>query len=157
MLTHLAPVEGWHVLEIAETIRKADADEIRAMSGLDPLEGLVSSVAHSHVVHTMMAGERPVALYGARRLGGSIGMVWMLAGTGVLKHTTQFLRSSTEYVNRLHDETGCNTLANYTDARNTLHHKWLRFTGFSFGKEVVVGVGQMPFLEITRTRFPCAN
>jgi len=156
MLTHLAPVEGWHVLQVANTIRPADADEIAAMSGLDPLEGLVASVAHSHVRYAMMAGDTPVSLYGARSLGGGVGVVWLLASTEVHRHTTQFLRSSIEYVNRLHDETGCDTLANYTDARNKVHHKWLRFTGFSFGK--TVDINGHPFHEIYRIRAPkCAD
>lgn len=155
MLTHLAPVEGKHVVQIAATIRPADADEIEAMAGLAPIEGLAHSVANSHVAYTMLAGETPVAIYGARRLtDDGIGMVWLLASTEVHRHTTSFLRNSIEYTNRLHRETGCHTLANYTDARNTVHHKWLRFTGFSFGKEVLLR--GHPFHEIQRT-VPCAD
>jgi hypothetical protein len=156
MLTHLAPAKAWHAVAVAETIRPEDAAEIQAMAGLPPLEGLVEAVAWSSVCFAMMADDQPVALYGARQVLPGIGVVWMIAGTGILKHTTQFLRSSVEYTNRLHDEIGCDTLANYTDKRNTLHHKWLRFTGFSFGKEVITGHEQRPFYEITRTRFPCA-
>lgn len=157
MLTHLAPVEGKHVVQVANTIRQADADEIEAMAGLAPLEGLAHSVANSHVAYSMMAGDTPVAIYGARRLTDGIGMVWLLASTGVLKHTTSFLRNSIEYTDRLHQEAGCHTLANYTDARNTVHHKWLRFTGFTFGKEVQLN--GHPFIEISRTRgsTPCAD
>ena len=145
------------MLEIARTIRPEDAAEIQAMAGLGPIEGLVESVAWSDVAYTMMAEDQPVALYGARKLCKGVGLVWMIVGTGALKHTTQFLRNSREYTDRLHDETGCDTLANYTDSRNTLHHKWLRFTGFTFGKEVITGHEQVPFYEITRTRTPCAQ
>ena len=158
MLTHLSPVEGKHVVHVANTIRQADADEIEAMAGLDPLTGLTESVAASHVAYSMMAGDEPVAIYGARRLtADGIGMVWLLASTEVMKHTTSFLKKSIEYTNRLHQEVGCHTLANYTDARNTVHHKWLRFTGFTFGKQTLIR--GHAFLEISRTRgsTPCAD
>lgn len=156
MLTRLAHVEGWHVVDIAQHIRPEDAAEIEAISGFDPLRGLSESVLWSTVAHTIMAGETPVAIYGARRLNEKAGLVWLLASDRVHDHATSFLRNSREYADRLHDETGCRVLRNFTDSRNKLHHKWLRFSGFSLGAPRPMGPQGIPFIPLSRTRKPCA-
>lgn len=144
--------EGWHVPALAERLRQADKAEIAAASGLDPLRGLGQSVALSHVSHTIMEGEEPVAIYGARELKDGEGLIWMLASDALERRSIQFLRSSVEYIDRLHDEVGCHTLSNFTDKRNSLHHKWLRWTGFTFEREVHIGPQSMPFFQITRVK-----
>lgn len=146
------PTEGWHIPALALKLRQADMDEIEAAAGCDPLRGLGQSVALSHVSHTIMEGWEPIAVYGARQLSVDEGLVWMLATDALERHSITFLRKSTEYLDRLHDEVGCSTLSNYTDKRNKLHHRWLRWTGFTFEHEVPYGPHSMPFYKITRVK-----
>lgn len=157
MLTHLEPVRGWHVAELAGNLRQADIDELWAAGHHLPFKGLAMSVAHSHVAYSIMEDEHPVAMYGARHLGDGVGIVWMLASPALERCSIQFIRNSVEYIDRLHEESGCRVLANFTDKRNTLHHKWLKWTGFEFGSEIPYGPDQMPFYEIRRVRNPCAS
>jgi len=152
MLTHIEPVKGWHVAELAPKLRQEDKDEIWAMEATDPFTGLAHSVALSHVSYSIMEGASPVAIYGARKLTDDLGLVWLLASSDLPRHPIQFLRRSREYIDALHDEVGCRTLYNFTDKRNTLHHKWLSWTGFTFGDEVQLGPFNMPFYEVSRTK-----
>ncbi len=157
MTLYSVPAEGWHVPALAQRLRQSDKDEIAAASGLDPLQGLGQSVAMSHYSYTIMEDEEPVVMYGARHVADGKGLVWLLASDALERHSIQFLRNSVEYINRLHYETGCHTLSNLTDKRNTLHHRWLRWTGFTFGPEVPIGPYSMPFYPITRVKHSCAN
>ena len=157
MQLHLDHIKGWHVAELAGKLRQADKDEIRAMADLDPLEGLAESVAWSHVAYSIMEDETPIAMYGARKVGGGVGIVWMLASDALERHSIQFLRNSIKYIDALHHEVGCRVLTNFTDKRNTLHHKWLRWTGFTIGREVPFGPFNLPFYEISRVRELCAE
>jgi hypothetical protein len=47
-------------------------------------------------------------------------------------------------------------LHNYTDARNTVHHRWLRWLGFTFtARHETFGPLGLPFYEFVRIA-PCA-
>lgn len=151
MLT-TTPTMGWHVPVLAGKLRQADKDEIEAASGLDPFSGLAQSAALSDVSYTILEGAEPVGMFGASAIQGGRGAVWMLASDALERHSIQFLRSSAGYLDSLHEETGCPVLFNYTDKRNELHHKWLRWTGFEFGPEVPLGPKSMPFYTITRVK-----
>ncbi|WP_217363646.1 hypothetical protein, partial [Marinobacterium sp. xm-v-242] len=61
----------------------------------------------------------------------------------------QFLRESREQIKRLCE--GYRLVFNFTDARNHVHHRWIKWSGFSIiKKHENFGVEQRPFLEFTR-------
>lgn len=144
------PTLGWHVAELSKRLRTADKNEVEAACGLGPLEGLVYSVASSHLSYTVMEGDEPVAIYGGTRVGGGKGIIWMLASDALERHSIQFLRESRSHIDALQIELQCPEVFNFTDKRNTLHHKWLRWTGFTFEPEIPYGHLQLPFYKITR-------
>lgn len=157
MLSHVEHVKDWHVIVLSERLREADKAEIKAISGLPPLRGLIESVSLSSVSYSIMEEGIPVAMYGARKTQEDLGLVWMLASEAIERNTFQFLRKSVEYIDALHDEVGCAVLTNLIDKRNTLHHKWVKWIGFSMGKEEPHGPYGLPFYRITRIRKSCAG
>lgn len=146
------PARGWHTASLAPRLRQADKDEIENASGNDPFKGLALSVARSDVSYSFLANGIPEIMCGAAKVIENSGVIWMLASSALEDCPMAFLRRSNTFLDRLHDETGCEVLSNYTDKQNTVHHKWLRWTGFQFHDETLVGPNQMPFYPITRVR-----
>jgi hypothetical protein len=59
--------------------------------------------------------------------------IWLMATPDLIKHQRQFLRGCREGIDDV--AKGYKCAFNYTDARNTVHHKWLKWCGFTFIKE----------------------
>jgi hypothetical protein len=137
---------------IAQDMRDADVAEVKAYSGSTPEEALTNGLKYTGGVTKTVCLPTgvPVAMYGVvptdqPRVGG----VWMLAANGIKQVHWQFLRESRGAINDL--TRGYDLVFNFTDARNTTHHRWIKWAGFTiikkhenFGKE------QRPFLEFTR-------
>ncbi len=76
------------------------------------------------------------------------GSVWMV-GTPVLEQfTIPFLRLNRQYISELH--TRHKLLWNYTDCRNHVHHRWLKWLGFVFIRKCPYGPFQRDFYEFAR-------
>ena len=144
--------EGWHIAMLAPALREADKQEIYATSGKSGLEGLRLSYDASPVRYSIMEGEEPVAMFGVCPDSDNSGVVWLLASDALKHRSTQFLRESKKYIDTLHEEANADLLWNLTDKRNVVHHKWLRWCGFSFIREVQWGPFGMPFYEFGRYR-----
>ncbi len=135
--------------EIAENIREADRREILAMSGAEPLEAMVSSFMCSDEPRTILAGDTPVAMFGAGFVEPGVGMGWLMGTDGIHDIPMQFLRETKYELEQLHDT--YEMLFNYVDERNTVHVKWLRWLGFKFiNRHEQFGVENRPFFEFVR-------
>ena len=129
---------GQNEIDILETLtlRKADANELKAATGLNnPLAALKSCVLHSTewteigyddetgVVH---------CLFGLSSAGG-IGIPWMVASPLLRQHKKLFIRYSKKVITEMFSQ--FDILCNYVDSRNTLHIHWLKHMGFVFEGE----------------------
>lgn len=158
MLKHIESTEG-HAQHLAQNLRDADRAEIQAASGQRPLDVLLSGFSISEPCRTIVAPDgEPLSMFGvvpiADRKG--VGAVWLLASPRLVEFSRSFLRQSRAVVAELHRNYP--VLFNYTDARNTVHHKWLRWCGFKFIKtHDHFGVERRPFIEFYRLAEPCAN
>ena len=136
---------------VAASMRDADVAEIRASTNTPPEEALYRGLLHNafggRTLTICLPDGTPTAMMGVAPSGkAGVGYIWLLATNDLKKVQTQFIRECRQGIAELTQ--GYRLVYNYTDARNTLHHRWLRWTGFTFIKRHEnYGVEQRPFLE----------
>jgi len=151
MTYRIIPATEPHIREIARNIRKADADEIMAASGMDPLSGLLYSADNSY--EAWVAGEpghAPVCIFGIGDAAG-IAAPWMLGTDGMLKYRKELIRDARVWIERWTNHYGF--IGNIVDARNTTHVRWLRHMGFQM-MQPKLGIGHdpdVPFIPFYRS------
>jgi hypothetical protein len=138
---------------LAPRIREADRREIDAASGREPLEVLLSALESSRVARTIAFGDTVLAMHGATDLpgyDGAIGFPWLIASDDLLAHRGPFLRTSRREANDL--------LAHYANlyglvhAQNTVHIRWIEWTGFTLGTTLSAGRRGEAFTAFWRKR-----
>ncbi len=138
---------------MAPNLRKADLNEIEALTAEGPLQALKTSMALSTVRLTATHLGEPFAIWGICPIQEDVGAVWLL-GTDTItipSVTRQFLRFSKLYVEQF--QSMYPLLFNYIDARNTVHIRWLKWLGFNFiNLHPEFGVGKLPFYEFVRIK-----
>lgn len=133
------------ILELAPRVRQADADEMRASHGLNPMEGLTQSLALSTHAWAGKLDGRVVCVFGvapATVLTGD-GMPWFVASDDIARHQILFLRFCKPVVHemlRMYPR-----LFNWVDARNRKAIRWLKWLGFELHPAKPWGYTQMPF------------
>ena len=136
---------------LAENLREADVQELYAQSGLVPKVALKLALLFSRQCKTMCDPEgTPIGVFGVNDTQtAGLGSIWMMATPDLLKHQRQFLRECREGIYEVSQGYSC--VFNCTDARNTVHHKWLKWCGFTFIKEhEKFGRGNEPFYEFVK-------
>ena len=135
---------------IVADLRPADLAELKAASAYPLGTTLRFGVNYGYAEVACLSDGTPVALYGAAPTANpDLGLVWMVATNRFSSLHRQFLRECRERIERVGQ--GYKALFNYTDARNTVHHRWLKWCGFSIIKEHPnFGVGGRPFYEFVR-------
>ena len=136
---------------LAMNLRDADKAEIAAASGLATEVALERGYLHSKRCKTVcMSDGTPAAIYGVGDTDiKGLGSIWLLATPDLIKIQRQFLRECREGIAELSQGYSC--VFNYTDARNTVHHRWLKWCGFTFiKKHNHFGNGKLPFLEFVK-------
>lgn len=137
---------------LADNMREADVAEVKAYSGRTPREALYSALNYPQATNrTICLGNGlPVGMFGVCPTHEpGVGIVWMLTSNDIKAVHRQFLRESREQIKRLCE--GYRLVFNFTDARNHVHHRWIKWSGFSIiKKHENFGVEQRPFLEFTR-------
>lgn len=140
--------------QISNTMRIADVAEIKAFSGSTPEEALRSGMYHQNnggrCITICLPNGLPVGMYGVVPSGEpKVGIVWMLASDNIQPLYRQFLRESAKGIQDLCKE--YSLIFNYTDARNEVHHRWIKWAGFTVIKRhEEFGVEKRPFLEFVR-------
>ena len=135
---------------LASTLRPSDIAEVTSASGLSVMDALEVG-RQGDVCKTICTSEgTPVAIFGSSPTDTEgLGSVWMVATTAFNKVHRQFLKECREGVREL--SKGYKALFNYTDARNTVHHRWLKWCGFVFiNKHENYGVNGETFIEFVR-------
>lgn len=132
-------------------LRKADVDEIKAASGMHPLDALVMGYEESDECYTIWANEERLGMFGVSQDAGnqSVGRVWLLGTDGIMAHKYDFLRKSVQWRDELHKRFP--VLYNNIDARNEVHIKWLQWLDFSFINSMEnYGYEGRPFYQFVR-------
>lgn len=138
-------------VSIAKDLREADKAEIKAHSGIDPVVTLDHARRSGDRVRVVcLPNGVPAAIYGVNPTSvEGLGSVWMVATNQFHLLHRQFLRECREEIEDLGQ--GYRALFNYTDARNTVHHRWIKWAGFTFIKRHErFGVEGRPFLEFVK-------
>lgn len=134
-----------HAVQLAQYIRKEDADEMRASVGMEPLEGLRMSIRVSSMAKAIMDGRRVVALFGIAPAGDYEGAasVWLLGGRLVKRLPVAFMRVCSAEIRRLSEAWA--VLFNMVWAENKQSLRWLRALGFEVFEPIPFGVRGLPF------------
>lgn len=141
---------------IAPRLREADVRECDALLAAPPVLVIPLAIQEGRHVWTFGADGEPVGLFGVDRSPACerVGVVWMCSTPVIERYPYQFLHASRQVVDELNGIYP--VLTNLVDARNTLHHRWLRWMGFSFLRTIDRwGARSLPFHEFARLK-PCA-
>lgn len=132
---------GW----IAERMRKADVEEIRAASGKDPREALEYSLDRSNEAYTVVFDGEPAAMFGVGWINilNGIAAPWLLGTDAVEANYRHFLRGSRWWIERLKGR--YLLLTNVVDDRNVVSKRWLQWMGFTLHEPFILGVERRPF------------
>jgi hypothetical protein len=143
-------------------LRRADREEIDALTGGDPQEALAESVARSASAWAGVADGALVCLFGVvpapseaegpASPAGVAGIPWLLGADSVAAYGRPFLRRNRAYVRAMLRDFP--VLANVVDARNAVSIRWLRWLGFTLGPPQPMGVKCLPFIPF-EMRAPC--
>lgn len=138
------------VPKIVADLRPADRAELKAASPYPLGETLKFGVTHGVCEVACLPDGTPVAIWGTTPTQDpDLGLVWMVATTRFSVLHRQFLRECRRGIDRIGRD--YKALYNYTDARNTVHHRWLKWCGFTIIKEhPEFGVEGRPFYEFVR-------
>jgi hypothetical protein len=146
--TRKATLSDLHI--VADNLRPADLAEIKASTPLDPVEALKFGHDYGECRAICTPDDLPVALYGVTPIyEGELASIWMVATNDFHKVQRQFLRQCRDGIQQIGG--GYRLLFNLTDARNELHHRWLKWCGFTFiNKHENHGHQGRPFYEFVR-------
>lgn len=136
---------------IADHMRVEDVEEVRA-AGSDPLNSLTFGLHHSKPCLTLLNGAgTPIAMCGvAPGAYPNSGAIWLLGTQGIEDSSITFLRYSKQALELMFDQSGAEFTYNYTYAENHLHHRWLKWLGFTFLRRVSLGPEGKPFYEFVK-------
>ena len=138
---------------IAQGLRQADRDEVRATAGdEDPFWALFESWEAS--TRSWLILDRtnlPIGIFGvAPHSTPGVGIAWLLGTDGVEREALSIGRQTRQYVDEL-NATYPVLWAN-VDARNELSMRWLEWSNFKvFDLDPAFGPEGRPFLQYLRT------
>lgn len=126
--------------ELAPMLRAEDRSEVMAL-GLDPLDGLLQSLAGASEAWTWRDEGRIVCMAGVAPLSliGRTGVPWLLGSALVAAHRRAFMVETRNTVARW--LTMFDVLRNVVDARYSAAIRWLRWLGFTIGEPFALGHG----------------
>lgn len=140
-----------HVGLILPTLRPEDYQEIASASGKHPGAILAQGVGMGKSWAALDEEDNPVLLFGVAPGGVGIGIPWLVASTGIVRHGRQIARLTRPLVDAMNE--GYPVLRNFADCRNTLHLRWLRWAGFTFLQTSTdFAADGSPFVEFIRIR-----
>lgn len=131
-------------------LRQADLCELRAASKYTPEENLLIGISSGYAEVACLPEGTPAAIFGVSHGGvPDLGVIWMVATNRFMEVQVQFLRECRGHIERLGQD--YKALYNFTDARNSVHHRWLKWCGFTFlNKRENFGTGGESFYEFVR-------
>ena len=148
----VAPAVAAHVAELGPRLREVERREIRAAFGRPPEAILRSGFRNARRCWTVLAGDRPVAMFGVgRRRSPRIGTVWLLASDDFVRARDLVRREGRYWVDVL--MTGHDVLTNFVAADNRVAVRWISWLGFELlALHRGVGIGGEDFWEFAAFR-----
>ncbi len=145
MAVDFLPAEQAHAEALAPHLREADAAEVMASDGLDPLSALTRSLSLSSERYAGLIDGEVVALFGVRRasLVSRQGIPWLLTGEAVERHPLAFLKASRGVLSCWRRD--YRIMNNWVDARHVKALRWLAWLGFTIHPARPYGVSGLPF------------
>ena len=136
---------------LANNLRQADKDEVKASVGLEPLEALRLSCNNSEWIWIVEHEGIPFCIFGLSQFTTEIGVPWMLATNDLYKHKIYFARESIGMADAFLEIFP--TLTNMVDERHKESIEWLSWLGFDFPERIEkYGHEGRPFLQFIRNR-----
>lgn len=147
---YVRPLTPDDVAYLAPLLREEDKEEIRAASGLEPIDALAYGLVAGAPALTLVAPDgEPCGACGANPQAPDVGYVWMVATPALLDHSRVFLRQCRSVIRDMNNIYP--VLYSFMDARNEVHRKWVEWCGFTIiATHERMGVEQLPFYEIVR-------
>lgn len=131
------------IVHVADNMRPEDVAEIKASSGLAPLDCLMIGVSISPYSQAIESNGKPMAILGLAFNGSTAGVPWLLGTSDITKAKKSFLSASKSALNEM--LAMCPTLSNYVHAKNTKSISFLKCLGFDIGTPEPYGVAMEPF------------
>tara|TARA_R100001129_G_scaffold104546_1_gene71469 strand:+ start:470 stop:940 length:471 start_codon:yes stop_codon:yes gene_type:complete len=132
---------------LAPFLREMDCIEITAVSGKNPLEGLLDVFSAPNAkVHSIVQNDGTImGIFGVTDCahGSGYGVPFLLASNQLEQHSKEFLRHCKKWVKELESEYPC--LYNFIHTQNFVAMRWLQWCGFEVKQEVEYGIGKEPF------------
>lgn len=137
----LLPATEADARELVPLLRAPDRAEVLAL-GVDPVEGLLTSLRSSQEAYTARAADgRIICMAGVSpaTLTGPTGVPWLLGSDLVPVYRRPFMLETRAMVARW--LTLFPVLRNIVDARYAAAIRWLRWLGFTIGEPLPIGRG----------------
>lgn len=149
------PASPEDALEVASRLRPEDADEVRANCGMSPTLVLPAYVGEGREVYVsgLSKDNIPQVIWGVDPIFAvdRAAVIWLLSTPVMYDHPQLFVPTSKKIWDGFHER--FDLLTNFTDARNTRHHVWLKWLGAKFIRRVEsFGAESRPFLEFASYR-----
>lgn len=144
------PATEAHEAQLAANLRPADAAEMMASHGIEPLFGIQLARRHSPGTKAILSGDRVVAMFGVAPMGAGTASVWLLASGLVKRLPVAFMRTCREEIRHLTEAWGL--LVNMVWEKNKQALRWLRALGFEVLEPVPYGVAGLPFHPVRLRR-----
>ena len=145
MITMLPATED-DARELAPLLRPEDRAEVLAL-GLDPVDGLLQSLAGAREAWTWRDDDRIICMAGVSPLSliGSTGVPWLLGSPLVAAHRRAFLVETRRMV--AHWLILFPVLRNVVDARHAAAIRWLGWLGFIIGEPFPLAKGRFRIVQ----------
>ena len=125
----VVPAVAAHVAVLAPLLREADRREVRAAFGRPAAEILWVGFRNAKRCWTVLAGARPVAMFGVgRRREPRIGTAWLLASPEFERFGARLRREGPYWIGVM--MAGNDVLTNFVSADNRVAVRWLGWLGF---------------------------
>ena len=147
-MAHVRRAISADVLFLADKIRQADLDEIKASDNVGAAEALMTPFEYrGHRTWSVIGTDEEyvIGMFGSvPTLDPDYGVAWLLSSEELFNYKKEFIKQSPEWVNEMGK--GYKYLYNWVDCRNEKSIKWLRYLGFNtIRREEEYGKGKMPF------------
>lgn len=124
------------VVFVAENMRQADRDEIKAFGHDSPLEALTLSVNKTSQCFTLDSQDGPLLICGAcpKFLMSDTGLPWLLGSDEALKHRKVFMTDASKLLEIWLEQ--YKILENYVHVKNHVSVRWLKRIGFKMDEPI---------------------
>jgi hypothetical protein len=146
----IVPATPSHARELAAALRQADVDEIFALTGLAPLDGLEYCLASTPDCKAAVDVEGTIVMWGigVSPANPHVGSPWGLGADRLIsQYRLAFLREGLKCAQQ--GRKAYERLENWVDARNMDSLRFIRWCGFTVHPSENLGYLNLPFHRFT--------